>query len=101
MFRTSGIDQLLTEVNSLDASIMGDFFGSALDEQRTINEHRDAVSERKDDVHVVLDQQNADITRQYCDRGQNFVPLIFMNASRRLIEQQHSWPAGDRDCDFQ
>src|SRR5579862_8554861 len=50
-----------SQVDGLDARIVGDFVGAAFYQQGTVDEHRHAGGEAEDQVHVVLDQQHRDI----------------------------------------
>src|SRR5215470_11939569 len=94
MARSSGIERL-PEIDRLDARIARDLLGRAVDEQGTVDQHRDAVGEREYDVHVVLDQEHRHVGRQRRDRRQDLVALVLGHAGGRLVEQQHARAAGD------
>src|SRR3982074_1358223 len=61
--RSSGIEGL-AEIDRLDSRIARHRVGLALDEERAVDQHRDAGREGEDDVHVVLDQQHGNVLGQ-------------------------------------
>ena len=56
------------EIDGLDLRIAGDLVGRALDEQRAVDQHRDARGEAEHEIHVVLDQQHGDVGGQRRER---------------------------------
>src|SRR6478736_2289398 len=74
MARRSGIGGL-AEIDRLDLGIPGHLVGRALHQHRAVDEDGDAVGEREHQVHIVLNQQHRDVTRQGGNRRQNIVTL--------------------------
>ena len=73
----------------------------ALDQQRAVDQHRNAVGEREHQIHVVLDQEHGDVARQGRHRGEDIVALAFGNAGGGLVQQQHARFGGNRDRDLE
>src|SRR5262249_13985997 len=53
--RSSGIE-FLAKIDRFDPRIARHFIRRAVDEQRAIDQHRDALRKREHQIHVVLDQ---------------------------------------------
>src|SRR5690242_2424681 len=66
MVRRSAIERL-AEIDRLDAGIARDLVGCAVDEQSAVDQHRYAISEGKDELHVVLDQEHCHVGGQRRD----------------------------------
>src|ERR1700722_8246183 len=96
----SGIE-LLAEIDFFDALIARHFLWFAFDKKSAIDQNRNAVGERKHQIHVVLDQQYGYVGGQRADGGEQFVAFRFGHARRRLVEQKKLGPAGKRESDFQ
>src|SRR6516165_5029854 len=67
----------------------------------SINQNADAVSERKDCVDVVFDQNNGDNALERTQHLQQASGFLKTHPGHGLIKQQHSWPSGKRHCDLQ
>ncbi len=100
MARRSGIEGL-AEIDRLDARIARHLVGGAVDEQRAVHQHGDAVGEGEDEIHVVLDQQHRHVLRQRRHRLQDLVALVLGDAGGGLVEEEHVGPAGDGERDLE
>src|SRR5262245_20005441 len=89
------------QIDRAHALIRGDLLGCAFDQYATADHDDDPARELEDDVHVVLDEEHRDRLRQLCDRSEERRALVPWYAGRRLIEQQHLRPGGERERDLE
>src|SRR5262249_56108196 len=89
------------ERGGVGVRIGGERVGGVLDEEGAVHQDRDAIGEAEDEIHVVLDEHHGHVLGQGCNRRQDLVALGVGHAGRRLVEQKHAWPAGNRQRDFQ
>src|SRR5688572_26196555 len=54
----------LAQVDVVHALVARDLVRRALDQHRALHQHRDAVGEAEDQLHVVLDDQDRDVRGQ-------------------------------------
>ncbi len=93
--------RLLPEVGFLDLGIVADLVRRTRGDDGAVDEHRDAVGQPEDDAHVVLDDHQGAPLAHLADEIDRPVGLVPAHASRRLVEEDHVGPAGDRDGDFE
>ena len=63
--------------------------------------HRHALDDAQRDVHVVLDDDEADVAGQGRQDLDQFAPLGRREAGRRLVEQDEARRAGERERDLE
>src|SRR5271156_6862581 len=100
MLRSSAIE-FVAEIDRFDPRIARDLLWCAVEQQPAIDKNRDAIGEREHEVHVMLDQENGDLRRQFGDGGKKLLTLRVRYAGRRLVEQQHLRPASKGERDFE
>ena len=66
-------------------------------EHRPVHQHRDPGREPEHEIHVVVDDQDADVGGQGVERVEDDVALGARHAGGRLVEQQHVRPEAERD----
>ena len=66
-----------------------------------VDQHGDAVGQREDGVHVVLDQQHAAAALQALQERDQALALLDAHAGHRLVEQQQARLAGQRHGDLE
>src|ERR687887_255622 len=89
------------EIDLAHAYIGGDFLRRALYENAPADHHDDAMRKAEHDVHVVLDEEHRDVLRQIGDDGEQLGALALRHSRRRLVEQEHFRPGGERERDLQ
>ena len=90
-----------SEIKLLHLGIGFDFAGQAFLEDAAVVHHRHALDHAQRDVHVVLDDDVADMRRQ---RGQDLdqlEPLGRREPCGRLVEQDEARRAGERERDLE
>src|SRR5215813_894209 len=100
-FRTSASAMaMLAEIHLVDALVLADLLGRALDQHLALDEHGDALREAEHQVHIVLDDEDRDVARQPVEHLEDAVGLERGNTSGRLVEEQHARPEAQRDRDL-
>src|ERR1700677_3650680 len=77
-----------------------DLRGRAFLEDAAVVHHRDAFDDAQRDVHVVLDDDVADMGRERGEDGHKVAALGRRKAGRRFIEQDKARRSGERERDF-
>src|ERR1700722_10670482 len=98
-FSSSDIE-VRTKIDFAHAWIGGDFIRRAFEQHRATNQHRDALSETKHQIHVVFDHQHRHTRGQLLDDVQDDAAFAARHPGSRLIEQQHRRLNRKRDRDF-
>src|SRR5262249_22923751 len=83
------------------ARLGGDFFRRALDQDAPCRHHDDAAGETEHHVHVVLDEQHGNVAREIGDDGKQLGAFALRHPRRRLVEQEHPRPGGERQRNLQ
>src|SRR3989304_5926238 len=90
----------LTEIDLAHPVISGDFRRRALDEDRPLREHRDALRKPEHHVHVVLYDENGDFLGERVEHLEDTMRLHGWHPCSRLVEQEHARPESERDRDL-
>src|SRR5215831_6792766 len=100
-FRTSASAMaLLAEIHLVDALVLADLLGRALDQHLALDEHGDALRKAEHQIHVVLYDEDRDVARQPVEHLEDAVGLERGHARRRLVEEQHARLEPERDRDL-
>jgi hypothetical protein len=75
--------------------------GQAVGEHLAVVQHGDAVGEREDDVHVVLDDEHRDLARQGGEQARHPLRLLRRHPRRGLIEQEQLRGGRQRHADLE
>src|SRR5262249_46696982 len=76
----------LAQVDRAHLRVCRDLVGSAAGEHGPAHEDRDLFREAEDEIHVVLDDQHADVRGQFPDGVEDDVALGARHARGRLVE---------------
>jgi hypothetical protein len=78
-----------------------DLVGRARRQDAAVDQHGDAVGQRKDRVHVVLDQQHGALALQAAQQLDHALALLDAHARHRLVEQQQAGIGRQRHGDLE
>src|SRR5262245_17843063 len=87
---------LLAEIGLAHLGTSLDRLGRARCDDSAVNENGDAISQRKDRFHVVLDQQDRHFALELAQRLDHARALLRPHPGRRLVEQEHAWGRRER-----
>src|SRR6478735_9743240 len=90
-----------SEVGRDDALVGADLVVRALGEHLARLEHRDAVGQRTDDVHVVVDEHDGAPDREGLDERDGAVDVLDPHAGGRLVEQEQLGVEGEGDGELE
>src|SRR5262245_13175211 len=80
-----------------DAGVCAHLLGSAFGDLFAVVDHDDAVGDRHDDVHVVLDQNDGEPPRaELPDQADDVRALLAVHSRGGLVEQEHRRLGGER-----
>src|SRR6516225_10314557 len=79
----------LPEVDAANLPIGGDRLGRAFDQYTALDQDGDPLCNAKDQIHIVLDDQQRDVLWQPLDGLDDPAALARRNSGRRLVEQQN------------
>jgi hypothetical protein len=79
----------LSKIDRTHVAIGADFFGSTFCEYRAADQNRDLLGKTKYQIHVMVDDQDADGFWQCIDCVKNDVAFCAGDSRSRFIEQQH------------
>src|SRR5262245_47342605 len=79
----------LAEIDGPDVGVGGDLSGTPGGEAGAAHHHGDLFREPEHQVHVVIDDEHADVPGQAVERVEDDVALRAGYARRGLVEEQH------------
>ena len=91
----------LAEIYLAHPLVAGDLVRRAFYQHRTADKHRNLFGELEDQVHVVLDEDDRDVSRKRGDDREQLGTFRGRNTRGGLVEQQHFRPGRERQRDFQ
>src|SRR5256885_2862062 len=92
--------RLVAEVDLAHPRVRGDLLRRALGENAPRGEDGDPLGEAEDQIHVVLDDEDAPRAGQRGDAAEDLAALAGRDPRRRLVEQEDARPRGESDRDL-
>jgi hypothetical protein len=91
---------IFAEIHRAHLRVGHDLLRRALREHGALHQHGDLLGEAEHHIHVVLDDQHGDVGIEAGDHIEDEMALRGRHAGRRLVEQQHARPLGERNRDL-
>ena len=92
---------MLPEVGAANLRIAANLAHAATGNDPAVDEDGNAIGERKDRIHVVLDEQDGRFVPQLIQQPREALRTFRAHSSHRFIEQERSWAKSQRDRDFE
>src|ERR1700719_3237331 len=89
------------EINLAHPLVRGDFLRRALDQNAAADHHDDTFCKSKNEVHIVLDEQDSHILGEIFYGREQVGALPLRHPRRGLVEQQHRRSRRERQRDLQ
>ena len=92
---------MISKIGAAYAGIVLHFVRRAGTDQLAVDQDRDAIGQAEDGSHVMLDEQNGDVTGEMLDQFDHARRLLGAGAGHWLVEEQQLRSGGQRHGQFQ
>ena len=92
---------MLPEIGAANFRIAADLAHAAICDHPAVDEDGNAIGERKDRVHVVLDEQDGRLLPEVIQESDEALRALRPQTSHRFVEQECPGAKSQRDRDFE